>query len=502
MPNVAAIDAGSNALRLTVASVNRAGAVKVIDYLREPIRLGGDVFSTGVISPETTARAEEAFKNFRAVIAMHRAVRVRAVGTSALREAHNRVEFIAKVALASGIDIDPIGGEEEARLLCRAVVSALDMKGRSAIHIDIGGGSAELTLIEGGQVSTSSSFKMGGVRLLQLFGQRGASAAEFVRTIRDYLGPTSRFIQSSIGGSAAGLCVGTGGNIETLGELRRTLLHKRSTGFMTMQELGRIVSIVRPMSVEDRVLKLGLRPDRADVVLPASIVLEYLLEQSGLGRLEIPHVGLKDGILSELAGELGGGDDAGRGSQVLQSARVIGRKFSFDERHASAVAGYAGQIFDSTRSLHLLGREDRLLLIAAAWLHDVGQFLGLGDHHKHSLYIINAIPIVGLDDGRRRVVANVARYHHKSVPRLKHEQFAALPQDDRMRVRKLSAMLRMADAMDFEHAGKPAAVTLSVKGGALRVAFPAGSRAELARWAVAKRAVIFEEVFGVKVQVS
>jgi exopolyphosphatase/guanosine-5'-triphosphate,3'-diphosphate pyrophosphatase len=502
MPVVAAIDVGSNALRLAVASIARSRAVRTIEYLREPIRLGDDVFAAGEISPATTLRAIESFIKFREVIDRHGASRIRAVGTSALREARNRFEFIAKVAMASGIEVSPIGGEEEARLACRAVDSKIDLGGKTAIQIDIGGGSAEVTLIEDGQVSTSESFKMGGVRLVQLFGGKTEDTASFVRIVREYLEPSRRFIKTEIGRRKVDLCIGTGGNIETLGELRRTLLHGRSNEFITARELAAIQSRLQLMSVEERVRKLNLRPDRADVILPSSIVLAYLLKLTGLSRIVIPHVGLKDGLLIELSEDLFGHDKHRRMSQVLQSARVIGKKFNFDSRHAETVAGFAGTIFDATKRLHKLGEEEKLLLIAAALLHDIGQFLGMNDHHKHSLYIINAIPIVGLSPEEKRVVANVARYHHKSFPKPRHEAYASLPQGEKLKVDKLSAILRLADAIDFEHAGRSVRLKASLSRGTLALRLTGDNEQSLARWAVRRHSKLFEDVFRAKVQID
>ena len=168
----------------------------------------------------------------------------------------------------------------------------------------------------------------------------------------------------------------------------------------------------------------------------------------------IPHVSLQEGILVELAEEIDGPDYIHLRNQVLQSVRVIGRKFDFDEKHAETVAVFAEQLFDATEPLHRLDSNDRLILSATAWLHDIGQFVNITDHHKHSLYIINASPIVGLTPPQKKIVANVARYHNKSFPKLRHENFISLSEADRERVKKLSAIIRLADAIDFEHVGR------------------------------------------------
>jgi exopolyphosphatase/guanosine-5'-triphosphate,3'-diphosphate pyrophosphatase len=343
---------------------------------------------------------------------------------------------------------------------------------------------------------------MGGVRLLQMFGNRGHDTDNFISLARDYLEPTGRFIKTEIGRRKIDLCVGTGGNVEELGELRKQLLGKRSNEFLHARELKQILAELRAISYEDRIVHLKLRPDRADVILPAAVVLEYLLKQFGLSKVMIPHVSLKDGILIELAEEISGPDYIHLRNQVLQSVRVVGRKFDFDEKHAETVAVFAEQLFDATEPLHGLDSNDRLILSVTAWLHDIGQFINIADHHKHSLYIINASPIVGLTPSQKKIVANVARYHNKSFPKLRHENFVSLSEEDRGRVKKLSAIIRLADAIDFEHVGRVVKLTASMAKDCLILDLKGSSDLSLTKWALRKQSTLFQDVFHMYVQVN
>ena len=502
MSVISAIDVGSNAIRMAIASVEEEKTLQMLYCCREPIRLGQDVFATGMISAATVQRSIEAFKRFRSIIDRHHVDRIRALGTSALRESRNRFEVINEIATASGIEVTPIGSDEEARLISRAVESKVNLKNKNAVLVDIGGGSAEVVVLENGHVSTTDSFRMGSVRLLQMFGNRNQGIENFISLSRDYLKPTGRLIKNRIGRSKIDLCIGTGGNVEVLGELRKQLLGKRSNEFLQAKELKQILAELQALSYEDRIVHLKLRPDRADVILPAAVVLEYLLKQFGISKVMIPHVSLQDGILVELAEEIDGPDYIHLRNQVLQSVRVIGRKFDFDEKHAETVAVFAEQLFDATEPLHGLDSNDRLILSVTAWLHDIGQFMNITDHHKHSLYIINASPIVGLTPPQKKIVANVARYHNKSFPKLRHENFISLSEADRERVKKLSAIIRLADAIDFEHVGRVVKLTASMAKDYLILELNGSGDLSLTKWALRKQSALFQDVFHMYVQVN
>ena len=502
MPVISAIDVGSNAIRMAIASVEEKKTLQMLNFCRESIRLGQDVFATGMISAQTTQRSIEAFKKFRSIIDQHHVDRIRALGTSALRESRNRLEVINEIAAASGIEVTPIGGDEEARLVSRAVTSKVNLKSKNAALVNIGGGSAEVIILENGQVSTTESFRMGSVRLLQMFGKRNHDADNFISLARDYLKPTGRFIKTRIGRRKLDLCIGTGGNVEVLAELRKQLLGKRSNEFLYAKELKQILAELQGVSYEDRIINLKLRPDRADVILPAAVVLEFLLKQFDLPKVMIPHVSLKDGILIELAEEIAGPDYNHIRNQVLQSVRVIGRKFDFDEKHAENVSFFSEQLFDATKPLHGLDGNDRLILTVTAWLHDIGQFININDHHKHSLYIINASPIVGLTPMQKKIVANVARYHNKSFPKLRHENFISLSEEDRERVKKLSAIIRLADAIDFEHVGRVVKLTASMAKDCLILDLNGSSDLSLTKWAIRKQSTFLQDIFHMDVQVN
>jgi exopolyphosphatase/guanosine-5'-triphosphate,3'-diphosphate pyrophosphatase len=502
MPTIAAIDVGTNAMRLVIGSINPNHRIELLENIREPVRLGKDVFAKGTISEETTERAIEAFQKFKRLIDKYGVDHLKAVATSATREALNSDIFIDRMARATGIDIVAIGGEEEARLIHLAVADRVSLGNKRAILIDIGGGSIEVTLVADASIQATVSFNMGTVRLLQKLEQERVGEPRFNQLVREYADATRKWLESRIAQQKLDLCIATGGNAEALGDLRKQLLGKDSPFVITRAELDALVDTLQGMRFAERIQELRLRPDRADVIVPAAIVLQTIVRQAGIDQVLVPNVGLKDGLLLDIIRDLYDQTARLHRDQVLTSALQVGRKYTFDESHAMAVARFAVQLFDKTQRLHHLDDESRLLLEVAAMLHDIGHFVNATEHHKHTFYLLNATPLIGLTKPQRAVVANVARYHRKSAPSLQHEPFKVLPAKDRVIVAKLAALLRLADALDNEHAGKVTDIAVEYNRPRLVLTLHGQGDLLLEKWALAKRTPLFEEVFGVKAAIA
>ncbi len=457
---ISAIDVGSNAMRMAVGSINGDSKVKIIDNVREPVRLGEDVFKNRIISEQTTERAIEAFIQFRKILYKHGINRIRAVGTSALREAANRDVFIDKVFRASDIQIQVIGAEEEARLVHLAVSQKISLAGKTALLIDLGGGSVEILLVSNGEIASTESFDMGSVRLLTKLEEEIEKPARFHHLIQEYVDAVKRRIKRLIGNHKLDLCIGTGGNLECLGDLRSEIFEKNKEE-ISSNELETIVQKLQGMSFEERMRVFNIKADRADVIFPASIIVQKILKITGLKEVKIPRVGLKDGILLDVVREASGQKAKIQKEQILDSALQLGRKYLFDEPHAKAVANLSLQIYDFMNEENHLNDEARLILEVSSFLHDIGHFINSTGHHKHGYYILNVSPIIGLSAPQRAVVANVIRYHRKSSPTTHHEGYRSLTLKDQLLVTKLSAILRIAEALDTEHAGKVKEVTLN-----------------------------------------
>jgi len=502
MPILAAIDVGSNAMRLAIASVDAERHITLLEVLREPVRLGQDVFTTGTIAEQTIETAIEAFLRFREAIDRHGARWTRAVATSAVREALNQELFQDKIAQASGINVEAIGAEEEARLIYSAVNGRVNLRNKLAVLVDIGGGSTEITLASDEGILSTESYRMGAVRLLRTLGENAQGEQHIHQLIQEYVDATQRRIRRELGKQKIDLCIATGGSMESLADLRREEPGRDRDTVLPADDLKALTKRLMSLSYEERVRQLHLRPDRADVIVPAALIIQKILQIAGVDEVTIPRVGLKDGLLADMVEELYGERKTTRRDQVVASALQIGRKYQFDEPHALIVSKWAVQLFDRTRELHHLGLEHRLLLEVAALVHDIGGFIGAADHHKHSQYLLLATPIVGLTPDQVAIISNVARYHRKSPPKPQHDLYKALSSRDKVVVSKLAAILRLADAMDNEHASKVSDFEIDYRKPRFTIKLYGEGDLLLEKWAMNKKAQMFEDVYSVRFAIA
>lgn len=287
----ATIDLGSNALRAIIVRKNK-NQVEVIKNIRVPLRLGEDVFSRGRISAEKLRLTEEAFIQLFHIFVEYHVTDVRAVATSAMRDARNSKILADQIFHATGIRLETIHGDEEAQLICQAVKSQIPLKKKIALLMDIGGGSTELTIVKNGEVIGCQSFNVGTIRLLPYKNQ-----AELEVRIRLQTQRMLRFIKSHIKNKKIDIFVGTGGNLRRIGKIRKNFLHKASSELATYAEINRVKETICSMSFVDRIRRLELDQNRADVILPAIMLTDHLMRSLSMNKIYLPKVGLKEGTL-------------------------------------------------------------------------------------------------------------------------------------------------------------------------------------------------------------
>lgn len=299
---VCAIDIGSNAIRMMIADVSpQRDRFHVVKKYRAAVRLGHDAFTLKSFTPKTLELALEAFRHFAKTNQALKVQEVRAVATSACRESQNSQTLVDRVYAESGIRIKIIDGIEEGRLIHQAVQHELELKNKSSMLIDIGGGSVEVTFSQGDQILTSKSFPMGTVRILENMQKRNLTEAHMNILIGEFLPDLTKHIHQTADVTAPEFAVGTGGNIECLGQLKEQLLKKVPSTFLTLNELSQIIDILKATRIKDRIEKLGLRPDRADVIIPASTLVQMIMRQAETEKILIPNVGLRDGLIWSMA---------------------------------------------------------------------------------------------------------------------------------------------------------------------------------------------------------
>ncbi len=510
MKRLAAIDVGSNALRLRIVeldAVDTPGSRRQITEQRAAVRLGSPVFDSGELSPKAIAQAVAALRDFKKTMDAARIDAYRAVATSAVREASNREILVERARREAGIELEVIEGVEEARLIQLAVRHRLPLAGRTALLVDVGGGSTELTYLDDEHVKFSESLPLGSVRSLE-FGELSEKKARDL--LEEHVG---RSIDAAIGRlnerlkrpkkegkpPPVQLLIATGGNSEALADLCSAGGTERAAAVDKLQALyQRLVK----MKVDERIRTFQLRPDRADTIVPASAIFLRVAKAVLAKDLQVPGAGLKDGLIEDLVERyLRPVATNQLRDIVLESCVRLGEKYGFDEPHAKQVAKLSETLFHDLATLHRLGPRDLLLLQAAAYLHDIGDFVRNEGHHKHSYYLILHSDLMGLTREDRTIVANIARYHRKSLPDKTHPNFRDLDSAARERVRALAAILRIADGLDRDHAARVTGVTAKIDETAARLVLTAQGTEEhgLERWSALGKADLFREVYGLDV---
>lgn len=498
---VAAIDVGSNAIRYKAAEFTSPRAFTVLDEERAPVRLGHGVFLSGRLVPSAVEAAIAALASFSSRMQALGVAYYRAVATSAVREARNGEEFLAQVLAATGVELEVIGGSDEARLVYEAVRRVVPLAGREWILVDLGGGSVEVSLVDDTGILWSESHTMGSVRLLEELSEVGQEPGRFRRLVEEYTSVLR--LPAAAGYRAPGGFVATGGNIESLARLAGVEPALGSFGVLPVERLKAVIDTLSRMSYSQRVSELGLREDRADVVLPAAMVYLRLAQLAGVSDIHVPFVGIREGVLFDTIEALTTRPaHADRQHQELVAAAVaLGRRYMFDESHARQVCAHALTLFDQLTSLHGLGEEERRILLVAALLHDTGAYISYKRHHKHSMYLIANSELPGLSPRAQNLAAVVARYHRRSEPAERHPEFAALPARDQDTVTRLAALLRLADALDREHQERIRALQAWVEGGLLHLRVVGEGDLYLEKWALERKSQLFKRAFklGLKV---
>lgn len=499
---VGAVDTGSNAIRFLVAEFTHLREYRTLLYRRVPVRLGHQVFLTGRLAEETMAAAVAEFASFCNEARELGLSALRAVATSAVREARNGAELVERIRAETCVELEVISGSEEARLVHRAVATKLDLARGKWILVDLGGGSVEVSLVDDMGMLWSESHTMGSVRLLEILGQSSPEPTGFRALLANYVSAL-RIPAPAQYWAAAGF-VATGGNIESLAALAAARRDPGGVVHLGVDELARVIDLLSGLSYDERVSRLGLKEDRADVILPAAMVYHHLARAARAREIIVPGVGLKDGVLLDLVDGLLAGATRSviQEGQLTRAAISLGRRFMFDEAHAVQVARLALSLFDQTREIHGLGDHDRLLLLAAALLHDIGGFVSHEGHHKHSLYLISHSELPRLSPAEMLAVGNIARYHRKSLPKASHPEFMRLSEDERKRVSSLAALLRVADALDRSHLQKIKNLKVVTAEDELFLRVEGGDGLVLERWALAEKKNLFEKVFRKRISLA
>ncbi len=497
------IDIGTNSVRLLVVRVNPNRSYTVLSQEKEVVRLGDGEFRDQMLTPEAIYRGVMVVKKFAELSRAYGAEEVIAVATSAAREAKNQIDLLNRLREEAKVDVSVISGKEEARLIYIGVASGVHIKDRKALFVDIGGGSTEIIIGDQEQYSYLDSLKLGAIRLTNIFLPEGARTP----VPADVYGKMCKYVRNAVIRTAnrvkkekLAIAVASSGTAINLAEIANRMTGNADARSMVLRRshLKKIMSMLCSLPLEERRRVPGINPERADIIIGGGAILETLMDEFGVEEVLVSERGLRDGLLAEYLAE--GGDQEYRGMSVRErSVLQLGRSCNVDEMHAERVRGLALSLFDSgfRQGLHNLGDWERELLGYAAFLHDIGDFISFNNHHLHSHYIIRNAELLGFDQREIVIMADLARFHRKKIPRKKDPDLDDLDEHSQKIVILLSALLRLAESLDRSHTGlvRQAEFVIVQKTSAI-VAIHSDEDVQLEVWGVESDGKAFEKAFG------
>jgi exopolyphosphatase/guanosine-5'-triphosphate,3'-diphosphate pyrophosphatase len=502
MKKLAAIDIGTNSIKLLVAAVDEEGVLEVLSREKSLVRLGSETLATGRLSPEAIEAGASAIEQFLRSVAAQGAQLVRAVATCAVREAENSQEFLDAVRRRTGVDVDVISGEEEARLIHLAVRSEFPARLDPLFLVDVGGGSTEFVVSNGSRVLLTESLPLGVVRLADRFGRSDPPSPGDRQAMKKAIRAVAKRAVDAVRKTGFKTCVGSSGTIQSLSLVHEAAVLGREpipSGHRTLTRGGlkRVNRVLRKTTQKEKLRVPGLDPRRRDISVPGGILLSWILKRAGADAIVVGERGLREGILLDQVARHGRRKTGDRDVRARSVDRLL-RRGNAEVLHAAHVARLALELFDKTHPLHQLTATEREWLQYGALLHDVGCYVGYSKHQQHSYYLITHGDLTGFSAEEIEVIASIARYHKGKGPRQSHENWKRLDPYLRPVVEKLAALLRIADGLDRSHRQLVTDVLCRVRSRRVELEAVARGDCEAELEAARRKANLFERVFDLR----
>ncbi|MEO5926345.1 MAG: Ppx/GppA phosphatase family protein [Bryobacteraceae bacterium] len=506
MSRYAAIDIGSNSIRLLVAEVDQHKPMQVLAEDRQVVRLGTGVFREGRLTSSSIELGLQVLARMAAEYRKHDVLAVHAVGTAALRDATNRDEFLNRATDILGTPIEVISGLEEARLIQLGVQARWPHPNKRLLIVDVGGGSAEMILSENGHFVEAFSKSLGAVRLTELFLKNDPADPREIARMQRYIqeriaGPLARFSQTDVdrmivtsSTAAATVCAAN--------NLKRS---RRDEADRMPATARQVRDLFREVSTRDQAARTaipGIGPRRAEIITAGVAVLNEIIQGMHLPRLYFSNAGVRDGIIADLAKRKVGMEKARMDVDQSRVVRALTRQYGISMPHVKKVAELASMLFEGLRSLHRMPPHLGRVLDAAAHLYNIGHFVNESKHHRHSMYLVENSDLPGFDDREHKMIANLCRYHRKSMPQLSHEPFAALDPEDRRSVELLTPLLRAAVALDQSQEQQVERVEAEAQDSAIELRLYTEGDVDMEQWQAVQVSPAFQQIYGLPLAVK
>lgn len=471
---LAAVDIGTNSIRSIVIEVDGAGKYRVLDDEKVTVRLGEGLNRSGSIAPAAWERALDALARQKKIVDGYRVGSIDAIATSAVRRAENGAAFVAAIRERTGLEVEVVSGEDEAELAALSAFHNFDLEGVRHLVFDIGGGSLEVVAALGTHIEEVLSLDLGAVFLTEKFLNSDPVRAEEQHEMRRYVRKSLKASLDPKKQPPPQCLIGSGGTVTSIAAMVMAARGERYDSVhgceLLRSEVVHLLAALLRMGDKERRSLPGLSPDRSDIIVAGVTAVDELMDLYRVNLLKVNERGIREGLILR-ALQRRKLMPAGKGKRSWRDAVLeFGRSCHLDLDHALQVAKLSIEIFRALAARFGFTERDGRLLEAAALLHDVGYFINYSSHHKHSYHLIRHADLFGFTPHERELIANIARYHRKSVPKKKHEPYTRLCDGDRALVSRLGGIVRLCDGMDRRRNGAVTVHSAVVSNGLLRIA--------------------------------
>jgi len=500
---VGVIDVGSAAIRMDIAEISPGGAIRILESLQRPVKLGKDTYADGRIEGASIEACVGIIRDFRHVLreyGIDSPRQIEAVATSSVREADNRDAFLDRLYIATGIDVNLLEDAEVEHLIHLALQDLVRqepvLQGADLLVVEVGGGTTRVLLIQGGHVTYSSAFRLGSLRMRETLETYQRPAAQLPAILDEHLQRTLRQMREAVPTDRVPVVVALAGDAESAMNRLLPGYRERRLARLSLEGPSLAESIVS-LPADELMVRYQLPSQEAETAGHALFTYDRIGRAFQAREVVVTDRSLRRGLLLRLAGNVAGVDQMS--DQMAFSAAALARKYHTDEKHANHVAKLSLQLFREFQAEHQLPPRCEALLQTAAILHDIGAFVGVGSHHKHSQYLILNSEIFSLTKQDTTLVALVARYHRRALPLPSHPEYMALDRESRIIVLKLAALLRIADALDRSHTQKYRDLTFSREPPDFVITAPEVDDLTIERAALRDKGALFVTVYGLNV---
>ncbi|HUR82064.1 MAG TPA: Ppx/GppA phosphatase family protein [Thermoanaerobaculia bacterium] len=498
---IAAIDVGTNSIHMIVAEVRDGAPWRVVDREKDMVQLGLASLDGQPLTDAAMDRAIASLQRMSALSKRWQVEELHAVATSAVREAPNRRDFLRRVKDETGIRLRVISGEEEADYIYRAVRGAVDIGESTALCIDVGGGSTEFIAGTDDEVFFTASEKLGSLRLSQQFSLIDRASDAAIAACRAHVRDHAARLAKRVRRIGIDITIGTSGTIQALAAVCCGDAEAGANGLkpLSREALSSMLPRLAALSAADRAKQFNVDEKRAATLVGGAVAIDEILTLLGSPSLLACPAAMREGIIESRAAQLARTSKGG-GSLRRRSVLTMAQRTEVDLRHANHVARLALRIFDQSAEVHGLDGDARELLQYAALLHESGLHISDRGHHKHTYYLIRHGDLRGFTDDQLLVLANTARYYRKSAPDEADPNFMELNAEQQERVRKLAAILRIAEGLDRGHRQRVRDVALELRQQRVRFIARTRTNADVELESAGKRARYFASLFDRRVK--